>query len=104
MTRKKGSSGARREAQRRQAAAAVRAASVPPPDTKPPGASPGAGNSRDDALQLLADNAAAIASARARQDRLVISARGRGASWTSIAGALGVSPQAVQQRYGASSS
>lgn len=73
--------------------------SVPP--AAPPGADyAGAGNLRSDALDALARCAARERRIQVERDRLVLSARRRGASWTDIARVLGVTPQAVGKRYG----
>ena len=58
------------------------------------------GNNRWDALDALTKTAETERSIQARRDRQVIAARQTGATWTSIAQVLGVSPQAVQKRYG----
>jgi hypothetical protein len=62
-----------------------------------------AGNNRTDALEQLRQTVEREASMARRRDRHVRAARSAGATWTSIALVLGVSPQAVQQRYGRSS-
>lgn len=51
-------------------------------------------------LQKLAIHADRIRGAVAVQRQQVEQARARGASWSSIAAALGISRQAAQQRYG----
>lgn len=58
------------------------------------------GNNRWDALAQLQETAELERSVQARRHRQVLAARRAGASWTSIAQLLGVSPQAVQKRYG----
>jgi hypothetical protein len=44
-----------------------------------------------------------IALEEARRDELVVAARGAGCTWVELAGALGVSPQAVHKRFGSRS-
>lgn len=58
------------------------------------------GNNRVAALGLLATTAQLERSVAHRRDRQVRAARKAGATWTDISRVLGVSPQAVQQRYG----
>lgn len=41
-----------------------------------------------------------LRTSQAEFDRAVIDARTHGATWTALASILGVTPQAVQQRYG----
>jgi hypothetical protein len=60
----------------------------------------GAGNRRWDALEQLRVTADQERELQERRHRHVMAARKLGASWVDIARVLGVSPQAVQQRYG----
>lgn len=57
------------------------------------------GNARWDALSALATTVEQIESLEARRDRQVLDARSKGASWVDCGMALGVSAQAVQQRF-----
>ncbi|NLE71634.1 MAG: hypothetical protein GX609_05975 [Actinomycetales bacterium] len=54
----------------------------------------------DDPIRALRATAAASTELERQQSALVRRARVRGATWTQIAGALGVSKQAVHKKYG----
>jgi hypothetical protein len=58
------------------------------------------GNNRWDAIRSLEQTVALERDVARRRSRQVRAARAAGASWTELARVLGVSPQAVQQRYG----
>jgi hypothetical protein len=61
--------------------------------------SEGATSDPEPLLQALRRQVRANARSARRRDELVLQARAAGATWTAIAGVLGVSPQAAQQRY-----
>lgn len=84
---------------REQRRAATRAQQVPKPQPQTE-ARMYRGNNRWDALAAVEEAARLEASVTRRKDRAVIKARSTGASWTDLARVLGVSPQAVQQKYG----
>lgn len=56
---------------------------------------------RWDALAAVQKTAQSERMVRVRLDRSVIAARRQGVTWVELGQALGVSPQAVQKRYGA---
>ena len=58
-------------------------------------------NNRAEALRQVQAAADHLRVARERQDDAVVAARAQGATWSDLGRALGVSHQAVQQRYGA---
>jgi hypothetical protein len=60
------------------------------------------GNNRWDALEGVKGAIELERSVIRRRDRQVRAARSAGATWTELSKILGVSPQAVQQRYGRS--
>jgi hypothetical protein len=53
-----------------------------------------------DVLDRVTDADAAVRQARRHLDAAVTRARSRGSSWTQIAGRLGITRQAAQQRFG----
>jgi hypothetical protein len=55
---------------------------------------------RSGSVDALARQVQNIARMSRGRDLLAVKARRAGATWTEIAGALGVTPQAAQQRYG----
>ena len=71
-----------------------------PPAPRPTVPAVPRGNQRWDSLAALSSTVEQVRSLEARRDRQALQARSQGATWTDIAAALGVSPQAVQQRYG----
>lgn len=70
-----------------------------PPPPRPTVPAVPAGNQRWDTLAALASTAEQIRSLEARRDRQARQARSQHATWTDIGAALGVTPQAAQQRY-----
>lgn len=92
--------GADREAARRQAERSSRtaAAARKPADDA---ARLTRGNNRWDALDQVKGTAETLRSVTRRLDRQVLAARAAGATWVDLGRVLGVSPQAVQQKYGA---